>query len=115
MNPYYDPEKFGLQIIGEVDYSSGSYEFDLTVVWRDMTSGRLLYADDSGCSCPSPFDQHGIDTMTPATPHEVGRHLSDRVDETCRDSTDSHEGCLCGENRDKVARLVELVHEAVRA
>lgn len=32
MNIYYDPEKFGLTTVGEIDWSTGSYEFDLTVV-----------------------------------------------------------------------------------
>ena len=52
---YYQPEKFGLTPIAEIDYSSGSYEFDLRVVWKHE-SGKLYTARDRGCSCPSPFE-----------------------------------------------------------
>lgn len=54
MNPYYNPEAFGLVIIGEVECPK-SYEFDQVVVWRDR-AGDLWAAHDSGCSCPTPFD-----------------------------------------------------------
>lgn len=57
---YYAPEKFGLTTIGEVDFSDGCYQFDLTVVWRRDSDGVFVYADDSGCSCPSPFEDKGI-------------------------------------------------------
>lgn len=52
---YYQPEKFGLTPVAEIDYSSGSYEFDIRVVWQH-SSGLLFTARDSGCSCPSPFE-----------------------------------------------------------
>jgi hypothetical protein len=64
VNFYYDPEKSGLVTIGEIDWSSGSHEFDLTVVWKRESDGRFVYADDSGCSCPSPFEDTGIDELT---------------------------------------------------
>ena len=34
---------------------AGSYEFDEIRVWQ-KENGELLYAIDSGCSCPSPFE-----------------------------------------------------------
>lgn len=52
---YYQPEKFGLTPVAEIDYSSGSYEFHIRVVWRH-SSGLILTARDAGCSCPSPFE-----------------------------------------------------------
>ena len=58
MNPYYDCEKCGLDLVGEIDYSSGSYEFDTRVVWKRKKDGRLLTARDAGCSCPTPFESH---------------------------------------------------------
>lgn len=64
MNIYSSPEKFGLTTIGEVDWSSGSYEFDLTVVWKRESDGKFVYAEDSGCSCPSPFEDTGIEDLT---------------------------------------------------
>jgi hypothetical protein len=32
-----------------------SYEFDEFIVWRDA-AGAFLWASDSGCSCPAPFE-----------------------------------------------------------
>lgn len=62
-NPYYSPEKFGLEIIGEINDPDASYSFDMVVFWR---KGRQVYAAaDSGCSCPSPFEEvKGIDDLT---------------------------------------------------
>lgn len=52
-NPYYHPEVHGLTIVGSVD-CDGDYGFDMFVVWTD---GKALYwGQDSGCSCPSPFE-----------------------------------------------------------
>jgi len=55
-NIYYNPEKHGLTVVAEIEYSSGEYEFDTRVVWRDA-SGKLYTARDSGCSCPTPFEE----------------------------------------------------------
>lgn len=54
---YYQPEKFGLTVVAEIEYSTGNYEFDTRVVWRH-SSGLLLTARDAGCSCPSPFEDY---------------------------------------------------------
>jgi hypothetical protein len=64
VNIYYDPEKFGLTTVGEIDWSDGCYQFDLTVVWKRDFDGRFVYAEDSGCSCPSPFEDIGIEDLT---------------------------------------------------
>lgn len=63
MNIYYSPEKFGMRQIGEIDWSDGNYQFDLTVVWEDG-DGSFWYAEDSGCSCPSPFENKGVGDLT---------------------------------------------------
>lgn len=54
---YYQPEHFGLTQVAEIDYSTGSYEFDLRVIWRHE-GGALYTARDAGCSCPSPFEDY---------------------------------------------------------
>lgn len=61
MNLYYNPEKFGLEVVAELEYSSRDYCFDTRIVWREKSSGRLLSLRDSGCSCPSPFEGKGLD------------------------------------------------------
>lgn len=56
MDPYYSPDEFGLEIVGEIEWMDEPFEFDMTVVWRDPSTGQFYAADDSGCSCPSPFE-----------------------------------------------------------
>src|SRR5690348_17619225 len=90
MNVYYDPENYELSTVGEVEFSSGCYEFDLTVVWRDA-SGQLYYADDFGCSCPVPFEgMAGLDDLTKASPAEIQAHLEKRADRKSTRLNSSH-------------------------
>lgn len=56
-NPYYSPEEVGLTVVGEVD-DAGSYEFNTIVVWTD--GEKLYWAHDSGCSCPTPFEEYEV-------------------------------------------------------
>lgn len=56
-DPYFQPEKFDLTPIAEIDYSDGEYRFDIRVVWKHK-DGKLYTARDSGCSCPSPFEDY---------------------------------------------------------
>lgn len=76
-NVYYHPEKHGLKPIAEFEYSSGSYEFDTRVIWRH-TSGQLYMARDSGCSCPTPFeDYQGVTDLEPFDLSVIERELRD--------------------------------------
>ncbi len=52
---YYNPEQHGLVEIYECDVAD-SYEFDRFVVWFKPQTNELFWASDSGCSCPSPFE-----------------------------------------------------------
>lgn len=56
-NVYYNPEKYGLTIVGEVSWMEPRYDFDFTLVLVDE-EGTLWWARDSGCSCPEPFEAH---------------------------------------------------------
>lgn len=58
-NIYYSPGHYGLQIVVEHENDPHSYGFDLYVVWQHKETGNLYFANDSGCSCPSPFEQYG--------------------------------------------------------
>lgn len=100
MNLYYDPAKFGLETI---DWSSGSYEFDYTVVWRRAADGSLFYGEDSGCSCPLPFEQDGADDVTPISSlDDFQAHLAKR------NATNEWNG-----RRDsEIVVLLELMHKA---
>lgn len=78
-NIYYSPEKFGLRTIGEAEFSSGCYEFDTSVVWQDVETGAMFYADDLGCSCPSPFEDLGRGDLTEITrPQDLIDYLEGR-------------------------------------
>ena len=63
-SPYYEPEKFGLEILAEHDWA-GDYEFSQVCVWRHVETGELRAAADSGCSCPSPFGDLTWEGMAP--------------------------------------------------
>jgi hypothetical protein len=78
-NPQYNPEAFGMTVVAEIEYSSGNYEFDTRIVWKNA-EGRLFTARDSGCSCPIPFDDfrtiESLDTFDwQALKNEVDEHL----------------------------------------
>lgn len=62
-NPYYHPEALGLKIVGSVAREP-DYDFNMLVVWESVSDGLLYMASDSGCSCPSPFeDFHEIEQL----------------------------------------------------
>jgi hypothetical protein len=55
--PYYNPELWGLKLIGSVERDNAPYQFNLVAVWQDPATGKLYYDFDSGCSCPQPFER----------------------------------------------------------
>lgn len=62
INPYYDwNRQLDLEQL-QFDRSSGSYEFDTIVFWATK-DGRVFTAQDSGCSCPTPFEGYAADTL----------------------------------------------------
>lgn len=56
MNLYYDDNALGLEKVGEFDVREPDYSFDIFGVWRDPLTGDFYTATDSGCSCPTPFE-----------------------------------------------------------
>lgn len=65
-NVYYNPENFGLTILHNIDHSD-CYEFDTLLIFQHE-DGTLYYAQDSGCSCPTPFeDFNSISDLTLVT------------------------------------------------
>jgi hypothetical protein len=63
-NPHYNPENCGLELVADIELDNESYQFNLVVVWRDIKTGALYMGRDSGCSCPSPFeDVHGLEDL----------------------------------------------------
>lgn len=80
INPYYSPEKCGLETYKEFD-TYEEYEFDLFVIWRKLDDNTLWWDTDSGCSCPSPFDPmdngHDLKPITKDTYHNFIKELEE--------------------------------------
>lgn len=74
------PEAFGLEVVADLDVA-GVYEFDEVIVWRRKADGTLWGAHDSGCSCPIPFDDIGVDDLEPITDEASLRSLMNRLSE----------------------------------
>ncbi|TDP29803.1 DUF7574 domain-containing protein [Nocardia ignorata] len=101
-NIYFSPEKSGLSIVGELDFSDGNYCFNYTVVWQNNTTHRLYMADDAGCSCPSPFEDTAIGDLTEiTTPQVLITHLNKRFAAASNPSCDLGDiGALIQKARD---------------
>lgn len=56
-NPASDPAICGLAIIDDLEQPDLSYEYNTIIAWRDLATGKVYIAADSGCSCPTPFEQ----------------------------------------------------------
>jgi hypothetical protein len=60
------PEKWGLEVVASYD-TGGAYDFDEYIIFKDK-EGNHYYAYDSGCSCPTPFeDFNSMADLTPIT------------------------------------------------
>lgn len=64
---YHAPEKHDLEIIGTVTWISEPWEFDMSVVWRRISDGKLFFRSDRGCSCRVPFQDVGVAQLTEIT------------------------------------------------
>jgi hypothetical protein len=58
----YNPEDYGVSIVYEFEAYEPDYSFDTLVVVRELATGKLYCAADSGCSCPVPFEDHTFPT-----------------------------------------------------
>lgn len=56
INPYYNPEKLGLEMLSYDDPGS-CYDFNTLCFWS-TGDGRVYSATDSGCPCPIPFEDY---------------------------------------------------------
>lgn len=77
---YYQPHEFGLTPVGTIDWTDDSYSFDMTAVWYDAHNRKLYWASDSGCSCPSPFEDFTtLDTASTGTKMDLYKYLDERL------------------------------------
>jgi hypothetical protein len=54
-NPHYHPEKLGIKEVLTIDENDQGYDFN-TLCFFAHKDGRIFSAQDSGCSCPTPFE-----------------------------------------------------------
>lgn len=74
-NPYYYPGACGLELLATAE-ADLSYEFDYVCLWRDLASGRYFMAKDSGCSCPTPFeDVRSVSDLTEVTTRKEAKNF----------------------------------------
>lgn len=78
---YHSPEKYGLEVVGSIEWSEPDWSFDMTVVWKGGV-GEYYFASDSGCSCPSPFEDFtSVDMLEgPFTKNSLEYRLMEIVD-----------------------------------
>ena len=55
---YYSQEEFGIKQVAFIEIQP-DYDFDMVVVWQNTFNNELRWGHDSGCSCPSPFEDIG--------------------------------------------------------
>lgn len=72
-NISYYPESSGLEIVASIDEDGLCYEFNTLIVWRHIQTGRLFWAQDSGCSCPIPFEDYYFDSPDTTNLEEINR------------------------------------------
>lgn len=58
---YEDHETLGLKFVDEFDFREPDYSFDLYRVMFDVNRKMYRVGEDSGCSCPSPFEDFNSD------------------------------------------------------
>lgn len=77
-NIYYSPEAHGLKTLVSVDFAD-SYEFEILLALVDPETSVVYLATDSGCSCPSPFEQADRYSFEPCTsPRDVDAYVTQR-------------------------------------
>ena len=80
VNPYYNPKECGLEIVTSLEEDE-AYQFDMIVVWKDTETGKLYMAQDSGCSCPTPFEEtNSLSDLTELESVEQFRSYVKKVD-----------------------------------
>ena len=57
-NIYSNPEVYGLTVLDSIEWADESYQFEMTVLWHDPETDACYVADDSGCSCPAPYEEY---------------------------------------------------------
>ncbi len=76
-NVYYNPEQCGLKIIDTLDESGLSYEFNTLTIFEAIQNGKIYWAQSSGCSCPTPFEEYHFSDENDHNLNEVNEQTLD--------------------------------------
>jgi hypothetical protein len=60
-----EPKGPDFKELATIQWGEACYDFDLTRLWE--YEGKLYVADDSGCSCPCPFENTTVEDLTEIT------------------------------------------------
>lgn len=107
------------ELRGEVQWGPRSYDFDISGVFVNTETGQVYYAEDSGCSCPSPWEYTRVSALTEITRvQDWIDHTESRLAEQYYDwSSDADEKSTLaahGPTVDEVARVTETVATLLR-
>lgn len=85
----HDARTDDFEWLASVEWRHESYQYDQTAVFRHKPSGLLFFGEDSGCSCPSPFELTTVEMLTPITRiQDWLDHVNDRLRELREDEED---------------------------
>jgi len=60
------PERLGLEITAVLNEPGLSWEYNTVLLFRRLEDGKLFWAADSGCSCPTPFEGYKtVESLNP--------------------------------------------------
>lgn len=95
----------------EYEWDENSYEFHLTWVVRNKETGGLFYAEDTGCSCPVPFDDHAESDLKPIKRmQDWYDHLEQKLREQTRYDSDGRyrliHARIAGKSAEEVRELL---------
>ena len=77
VNIYDTPERFGLVNVGTMDLDDQPWQFNMLLVQFHPETNKFYVSQDSGCSCPSPFeDITTLDGIKPMTEIEAKSYIS---------------------------------------
>lgn len=117
-DPFYDayyPGNIYYASIGTLGFKwretvdlGGSYEFDIFVA-AETEGGELVYADDSGCSCPTPFEFTSRSAMGVASDLHALLRAVDRWHERSYEKHPAEVANFKSRLRDRVGRRGEAV------
>jgi hypothetical protein len=101
---YYNPEKFGLEEVGEARELDTMYDHAEFVVWRHLETGDLYYGESAGCSCYGPFED--VDDLDDDDLHKA---------ESIQEIQDALTAWTEGYNKDKRDAPAADLHETLAA